>query len=468
MNQPAFQGIDVVYKGKADNKDIRDLLEKLVPKATEQMKDYAKKFKGSSDLETSKKIFNFLKNDLSYIADGQEQIIKLPSALLKKKVGDCKSYALFTASVLENLGIPYVITYTSYNENPIPHHVYIVTKNGIIIDAVYGIFNKEKKANYKYTKNMNVRYMAGMGSTCGCGGKCGCKSGMGNIVDDLKAKRDQAANYAKEKQQQLQNYAREQEAKAKALRDKALADAKALRDKIAKGGTTIGLAPGRALFMLMIENNFDGFATKLSQSNTNDLLNGWYKLGGDRTKLAKALKSGTSKPSKKLGFLPKLNAIYNKAGINGMGAVDPNEKAQTLVAPASNDSLARQQANAAIEKYKMDGSIQGLIGGLCTSVGTIIGTAVGPPHGTAIGAGAGASLGTIVIALTPVIVNAVRKTPKTENPDQALTPPAIDPTSKNNLDDELEKPSNQTKDNTLLYIGGAGLLAGAIYFATKK
>jgi hypothetical protein len=33
MSQPSFQGIDVTYKSQADNKDIRDLLVKLVPKA---------------------------------------------------------------------------------------------------------------------------------------------------------------------------------------------------------------------------------------------------------------------------------------------------------------------------------------------------------------------------------------------------------------------------------------------------
>ena len=169
MNQPAFQGIDVVYKGKADNKDIRDLLEKLIPKASDQMREYAKKFKGASELETCKKIFNFLKNDITYLADGNEQVIKMPSALLKKKIGDCKSFSLFTASVLDNLKIPYIITYTSYNENPIPAHVYIVTKSGIIIDAVYGIFNQEKKAKYKYKKNMNVRYMAGINEDSGMG-----------------------------------------------------------------------------------------------------------------------------------------------------------------------------------------------------------------------------------------------------------------------------------------------------------
>jgi transglutaminase-like putative cysteine protease len=123
--KPKFQGIDAVYKSKADNKDIRDLLEKLVPQATEQMAEFSKSFKGNTEQQTCKNIFDYLKNNFRYVADGDEQIIKLPSALLKKKVGDCKSYALFTAAILGNLGIPYTIVYTSYNTNPIPQHVYI-------------------------------------------------------------------------------------------------------------------------------------------------------------------------------------------------------------------------------------------------------------------------------------------------------------------------------------------------------
>ena len=34
MSIPKFEGIDVTYKAKADNKDIRDLLVQLVPKAS--------------------------------------------------------------------------------------------------------------------------------------------------------------------------------------------------------------------------------------------------------------------------------------------------------------------------------------------------------------------------------------------------------------------------------------------------
>ena len=140
--KPKFEGIDSVYKSKADNKDIRDLLERLVPKAKAQMVEFSQQFKGRTETETCKKIFNYLKNNFTYLADGDEQIIKLPSALLAKKVGDCKSYSLFTSAILENLGIPYNFVYASYTTNPIPGHVYVTTENGCIIDAVYGIFKK--------------------------------------------------------------------------------------------------------------------------------------------------------------------------------------------------------------------------------------------------------------------------------------------------------------------------------------
>jgi LPXTG-motif cell wall-anchored protein len=82
-----------------------------------------------------------------------------------------------------------------------------------------------------------------------------------------------------------------------------------------------------------------------------------------------------------------------------------------------------------------------------------------------------------------------RKTPKTDNTDAPLLPPAIDPTSVgdffNNADSNIiyDKDGNilkldpkgggvldtsSGKNNTMLYVGGAALLAAGIYFATKK
>jgi hypothetical protein len=300
MSQPAFQGIDVVYKSQADNKDIRDLLVNLVPQAKAQMVEFSKSFRGRNSKETCKKIFDYIKSNFTYVADGGEQIIKLPSALLKKKVGDCKSYSLFTASILENLKIPYKFVYTSYNSNPIPQHVYVITEDGCIIDAVYGIFNKEKKPTYRYTQDMNVRYMAGIS------GNCGCDNEMGKVTIISKQKRQQAA-----------------------------ASVKSAVKKTGAALVTGSLAGGRLLFLTMVKKNLDGFATKLQKVDVNKLKTSWEKAGGNYNTLVSAIKEGASKPAKKVGFLGKLKSAFAKKGIKGIGATGDAEIQATIVALAT-------------------------------------------------------------------------------------------------------------------------------------
>jgi Transglutaminase-like superfamily len=296
--KPEFEGIDAVYKAKADNKDIRDLLVKLVPKAKSQMKTFAQKFKGRTPQETCKNIFDYLKNNFTYVADGNEQIIKLPSALLRKKVGDCKSFSLFTSSILENLKIPYKFVYASYSANPIPQHVYVVTENGCIIDAVYGIFNEEKKPTYKYLQDMNVRYMAGIG--------CSCVSGMG------------ASGKGKAKVQQFKQNVKKDVSKAGKFVVKA------------------GLSGGRTLVLAMIKNNLDGFASKMQKIDTNVLKKDWEKAGGKFSNLQDAIKVGASKPAKRLGLLGKLQKLVKaKGGIKGIGAISQGEIQAAIVTAAT-------------------------------------------------------------------------------------------------------------------------------------
>jgi len=298
--KPQFEGIDAVYKSKADNKDIRDLLVKLVPKAKAQMVTFAKQFKGRTQQETCKNIFDYIKSNFTYVADGGEQIIKLPSALLRKRVGDCKSYSLFTASILENLKIPYKFVYTSYSANPIPQHVYVVTENGCIIDVVYGIFNEEKKPTYKYTQDMNVRYMSGIS------GNCDCDSQMGKITIISKDKRQAAA-----------------------------ASVKKAVQKTGAALVTGGLAGGRLLFLAMVKKNLDGFATKLQKIDTNKLKSNWEKAGGNYSALVSAIKEGASKPAKKIGFLAKVKTILAKKGIRGIGATGDAEVQAAIIAVAT-------------------------------------------------------------------------------------------------------------------------------------
>ena len=378
MNVPRFEGVDVTVKTKADNVDIRKLLENLVPKAKSQMVDFSNQFKGKNDSDTCRKIFDFLRT-LQYKADKSEQIIKLPSALLRKKVGDCKSFSLLTAAILENLNIPYTFVYASYNSNPIPHHVYVVTQAGCIIDAVYGKFNQEKKPIYKYKKNMNVRYMAGM-NDCNCS-NC---SQMGKIGDG-KAK-----------------------AKIKTATKKVV-------KKTFAAAKTVGFAAGRGLFLVLIKNNIDGLATKLSQGNVQNLQNLWAKVGGDKAKVIAALKTGASKKEKKMGFLAKLKKAIGNRPIKGLGATGSG-------------------ADAAIIS-------------VCTAAGTAIG---GTPQGTT----AGASLGGVIVGLLPVVMESLKKVPATDTGDAPIVSiPNVDTeselqteTAKESITDEVtEKPDEVTE-----------------------
>lgn len=297
--EPVYQGIDVTYKSeaqKADNKDIRDLLFSLVPQARAQMSKMAKSFRGRNEEETCRKIFDYIVANFSYVADRKEQVIKLPSALLKYKVGDCKSYALFTAAILENLKIPYKFVFTSYNSNPIPGHVYVTTDGGCIIDAVYGKFNQEKTPTYKYTQNMNVRYMAGIGS---------------------------CDNYGNSR-----SYGRRRGVGATGI-----SGGKPVRK--------IALAPGRGLFLGIVKANLDGFATKLQKVNPDKLKKNWENVGGNYSKLVAAIKVGAGKPAKKLGFLGRLRKrLREQGGVNGIGAANDSQVQAAIIATASALAVA--------------------------------------------------------------------------------------------------------------------------------
>lgn len=154
---------NITFKVGATNYELQRAIEAALPSAIAQTKDLAKNFKGSTEKETCSKIFNFLMSNITYKVDGDNQKIKLPSAFLREKSGDCKSYSLFTGAILGNLKIPFNFTYASYNpKDKTPEHIYVTTKKGCIIDAVYGKFNAEKKPSYKYQKSMNISYISGI------------------------------------------------------------------------------------------------------------------------------------------------------------------------------------------------------------------------------------------------------------------------------------------------------------------
>jgi hypothetical protein len=419
--KPRFQGIDNVYKTKADNKDIRDLLEKLVPEATKQMRTFSQSFRGATQEQTCRNIFNYIKNNFTYVADQEEQIIKLPSALLRKKVGDCKSYSLFTAGILSNLGIPYHFVYASYNDNPIPHHVYVETDNGCKIDVVYGIFNQEKKAKYKYKKNMNVRYMAGLGD-------CGCNNNRMGFTIVSKEKRQAF-------KEDVKGAVKKVGEKAKDIVSDVKEGAKKIVQK-AKTGTPV-LVMARGMFITLVKKNYDGIATKISLDDYTDLLNRWYKLGGNRTILTDAIKEGSQKPEKKLAFFKILKKIIG-VPVNGMGATSGDAVATIINSP----------------------EVKAKITGLCVSTAESIFTE--PATATAVGT----AFSGVLLTLLPAMANSLQRV--VSKGDESITPPNEKEDFTDDGGDDKPKEESFISKNLPYILGGVALLGVGIYFYTKK
>lgn len=151
INRLPYSGIETLYYKDGSNSNIIAITNSKLQSAVDMMAPVAKYFKGNTDLETVKNVFNFLLYQITYKADGSKQRVKLPNALVNIGVGDCKSYTLFAAAVLINLGFNVTIRYAGYNSSKPVSHVYLIANN-IVCDAVLGEFNKEavlvKKKDY--------------------------------------------------------------------------------------------------------------------------------------------------------------------------------------------------------------------------------------------------------------------------------------------------------------------------------
>ena len=167
---PRFAGLKEKISGDADNADLRKAILEALPEAVEQTKEIAPYFRASNERETAKRIFDFLKKRVKYKADDYRQVIQLPSAILRPgAIADCKSLSLFTAAILQNLGIPWHFVLASYSESTIPGHIYVQTDSGIIIDVVWGKFDSEKKPNYRYKMKHTYSAPVDKGAPAGLG-----------------------------------------------------------------------------------------------------------------------------------------------------------------------------------------------------------------------------------------------------------------------------------------------------------
>ena len=221
----------------------------------------SKDFYSGSGVQTAKKLFEFLKKNVSYkIESDKNQRIMSPGAILSLGKNDCKNYALFIMGVLDSLKRKGLIDnkiyyrFASYRLlDEIPHHVFAVIqdKNGneYFIDPVLSTFNERKTYYHKIDKtpNMPLYSVSGIGQT------------------KKKAAAKAAAPVQKEKKKIV---------------------------------LKIALAPARGSFLLLVGLNFMGLATKLKAAFSNradETQNWWKNLGGNPNELLRKTEQGAKK-----------------------------------------------------------------------------------------------------------------------------------------------------------------------------
>jgi len=315
----------IIHKQSGVNSDIIAALVANYPAAVMQAAEFAHKFKRPSRLETAAAVWHFLKKNATYKRDGAaRQMIRLPrrflyDSALKFNSGDCKSFSLFTASILGALGMPVKFRFASYKkDNPTPSHVYTVTKDetgrDIIIDAVYTKFNAEKPYFYKKDKSMTVETLAGIEAPAAIS-KIWIKRAarpisfyrayLAKLTPAQKivwltkyrtARKYVLAQMAKRKRRGLSDEVSTETINAPKRRRKR---GKKIGQKIGRGIAKVALGAGRGAFLAVVALNLAGMATKMQQlqitKRFDRVKNLWLKLGGGMRLLNKAIKKGAKK-----------------------------------------------------------------------------------------------------------------------------------------------------------------------------
>lgn len=167
---------DLIVYNRKDSLNAKGNTEDIITEIINCYNDFktstagiALKLKGASELETCKNVFDFAIENVKYNEDpAGVQLIRTPARLLHDGEGDCKSYAILIASILDNLDIPCMFRFVSFTDYKQYTHVYIVTESGIIIDPVERVEGKpvfNYASDYTYKLDMNTTHIYRLSGT---------------------------------------------------------------------------------------------------------------------------------------------------------------------------------------------------------------------------------------------------------------------------------------------------------------
>lgn len=149
------------------NPEVVSSIKRLYKLYKNQPKDHVKELQGLSVSEQTQRLFDYFVNEakVRYKEDtGYVQNIKIPARLIREKVGDCKSFAMYFCCCLHCLGVPHKFRFVNFDGSPYYSHVYAVAidenNNEIILDAVERDKNGKPIYNYArpYARKLDVTY----------------------------------------------------------------------------------------------------------------------------------------------------------------------------------------------------------------------------------------------------------------------------------------------------------------------
>lgn len=279
-------GVNIRLASNSTNEFLQESIVKALPFANRQMIIY------KNDLDPRQNITQAQllpkKLGIKYKADSWlNQNIKLPSALINQKSGDCKSFALLVAGYLQANNIVNGLIFVGYNNAKQPSHVYnfaIFEGSQYFIDSTISAAkipaNKEKETLIIEVMNTNLIASA--------------------FEDEINGKKRRERRAPKK-------------AARKEKREQRRAEGKGVFQRVKK----VALAPARGAFLALIALNVHSLATKLKKGiakNPQTVKRFWERVGGKFDKLQKSVNTGATKKA-------ILGVDANNSGVGSVAAL---------------------------------------------------------------------------------------------------------------------------------------------------
>lgn len=285
-------------KNNANTEDIINALAKAAPAAIAQAKaaniPEIIGLSGGDVVKDATKVGNWIRGNIKYKIDSfTNQNIQFPSAILKTKQADCKSFSLLYLAIMSAAGYDGGFRFASYRPSGQFTHVYNFFVNSQGEKIPFDACIKGLKESDKYTKikDMKVNYLAGAPIVT---------DDEQEITRPARILRDRMGNVILEYMdtgERISGPDAEHIAGIRSLVNKAWKGIKKTATKAWKGFKKLALALPRSAALGVMELNFRGVSSQLFRAQKNPkeqdrLKELWNRLGGDFGALQKSIDRG--------------------------------------------------------------------------------------------------------------------------------------------------------------------------------